>query len=84
MKKAKVLFVQGDVLHRGGKRVHTLAEDIEKAINEFTDSIDGTIDDISVNTDFANMLSGGGKAVVVIRYDGKAKEKPVVKAKGGK
>ena len=84
MKKVKVLLVQGEstVRDKGGLRISNLPEQIEKAVNDFTQSIDGEVSVTNVEIDFNNLLSSGGKALVVLSYEGEVKSAAV--KKGGK
>lgn len=71
--KVKALIVSGNMINVGTQRVSTLSTEIEKAINEFCDSISGDVKDIQTETDFGSTASGG-RALILVKYDGDVKK----------
>jgi hypothetical protein len=72
-KKVKVVPIVGDVVNRGGQRISTLWEGIEKSLQSFYD--DSSIENVEtkVEIDWPTGASGG-KAGLIVSFDVKDKQ----------
>lgn len=73
--KTKILVVSGEIKYSGSGSKTTLWENLEKAINEFTQSVDGAVIKQTPIIDFGT-LTTGGRAVVFVEYEGDIKKEP--------
>jgi hypothetical protein len=73
-KQVKVVNVVGQKINRGGVRISTLPEEIEKALQKFYDN--PAIENIDVRPEVQfDTASTGGNALLIVTYDEKVPEK---------